>query len=285
MYNTAHLAEEKIIVIICLLFQSTPPPQGNDIAAQFVAPVAATLTQHGGEQPYQQPMGTMPHPEMACLPPQHPYMQQQQMAADEGLPGPHIPPAAAADPHPAPPIELTQQHMAPAPVAPEPQPPQVQPEPVLPVAPLTPEVRATSEPPMPVCSVLIIAPTPQAPNREPAVEPAAAVTHVEPVAAAPAPEPVPEPTPAPAPAEPAPKEPTPEPVKAAPERPASVEKPAKPALTPALRAKKEQEGKWKGGGLVCMHYINGLVQDCSNSLANALELLQSCTKPLTYQIQ
>ena len=26
-------------------------------------------------------------------------------------------------------------------------------------------------------------------------------------------------------------------------------------------------------------YINGLVQDCSNSIANALELLQSCTKP------
>ena len=27
-------------------------------------------------------------------------------------------------------------------------------------------------------------------------------------------------------------------------------------------------------------YINGLVQDCSNSIANALELLQSCRKPL-----
>ena len=26
-------------------------------------------------------------------------------------------------------------------------------------------------------------------------------------------------------------------------------------------------------------YIDGLVQDCSNSSANALELLQSCTKP------
>ena len=26
--------------------------------------------------------------------------------------------------------------------------------------------------------------------------------------------------------------------------------------------------------------IDGLVQDCSNSIANALELLQSCTKPL-----
>ena len=27
------------------------------------------------------------------------------------------------------------------------------------------------------------------------------------------------------------------------------------------------------------HYIDSLVQDCSNSIANALELLQSCTKP------
>ena len=26
--------------------------------------------------------------------------------------------------------------------------------------------------------------------------------------------------------------------------------------------------------------LNGLVQDCSNSIANALELLPSCTKPL-----
>ena len=29
-------------------------------------------------------------------------------------------------------------------------------------------------------------------------------------------------------------------------------------------------------------YIYGLVQDCSNSIANALELLQSCTKPSIY---
>ena len=28
-----------------------------------------------------------------------------------------------------------------------------------------------------------------------------------------------------------------------------------------------------------IQHINGLVQDCSNSSANALELLQSCTKP------
>ena len=26
-------------------------------------------------------------------------------------------------------------------------------------------------------------------------------------------------------------------------------------------------------------HIDGLLQDCSNSIANALELLQSCTKP------
>ena len=26
-------------------------------------------------------------------------------------------------------------------------------------------------------------------------------------------------------------------------------------------------------------YVDGLVQACSNSIANALELLQSCTKP------
>ena len=29
-------------------------------------------------------------------------------------------------------------------------------------------------------------------------------------------------------------------------------------------------------------YIDGLVQDCSNFIANALELLQSCTKPSIY---
>ena len=30
------------------------------------------------------------------------------------------------------------------------------------------------------------------------------------------------------------------------------------------------------------HNIDGLVQDCSNSIANALEFLQSCTKPSIY---
>ena len=29
-------------------------------------------------------------------------------------------------------------------------------------------------------------------------------------------------------------------------------------------------------------HIDGLVQNCSNSIANALELVQSCTKPLIY---
>ena len=30
------------------------------------------------------------------------------------------------------------------------------------------------------------------------------------------------------------------------------------------------------------HEIDGLVQDCRNSIANALELLQSCTQPSKY---
>ena len=29
-------------------------------------------------------------------------------------------------------------------------------------------------------------------------------------------------------------------------------------------------------------YVDGLVQDCSISIANALEILQSCTKPSIY---
>ena len=33
---------------------------------------------------------------------------------------------------------------------------------------------------------------------------------------------------------------------------------------------------------LCIKYIYGLVQDCSNSIANALELLQSCSKPWNY---
>ena len=33
-----------------------------------------------------------------------------------------------------------------------------------------------------------------------------------------------------------------------------------------------------------LHNIDGSVQDCSNSTANALELLQSCTKPSIYDL-
>ena len=33
---------------------------------------------------------------------------------------------------------------------------------------------------------------------------------------------------------------------------------------------------------ICRAYIDGLVQDCSNSIAYALELLQFCTKPSIY---
>ena len=36
---------------------------------------------------------------------------------------------------------------------------------------------------------------------------------------------------------------------------------------------------------VIAKYIDGLVQDCRNSTASALELLQSCTKPLIYPIK
>ena len=31
-------------------------------------------------------------------------------------------------------------------------------------------------------------------------------------------------------------------------------------------------------------YFDGLVQDCGNSIANALELLQSCTKPSIWSL-
>ena len=30
--------------------------------------------------------------------------------------------------------------------------------------------------------------------------------------------------------------------------------------------------------------VDGLVQDCNNSIANALELLQSCTEPWRYRL-
>ena len=40
-----------------------------------------------------------------------------------------------------------------------------------------------------------------------------------------------------------------------------------------------EDGYNDGGGV---QYIDGLVQDFSNSIANALESLQSCTKPSKY---
>ena len=33
-----------------------------------------------------------------------------------------------------------------------------------------------------------------------------------------------------------------------------------------------------------LSYINVFIQDCNNSIANALELLQSCTKPLMWTV-
>ena len=41
-------------------------------------------------------------------------------------------------------------------------------------------------------------------------------------------------------------------------------------------------GGWHYGTRPCIH-IDGLVQDCSNSIANALELLQSCTMRSIWQ--
>ena len=35
-------------------------------------------------------------------------------------------------------------------------------------------------------------------------------------------------------------------------------------------------------GIFCTGHFDGLVQDCRNSIASALELLQSCTKPSIY---
>ena len=36
---------------------------------------------------------------------------------------------------------------------------------------------------------------------------------------------------------------------------------------------------WEGRKTITEAYLDGQVQDCSNSSANALELLQSCAKP------
>ena len=41
----------------------------------------------------------------------------------------------------------------------------------------------------------------------------------------------------------------------------------------------EMTDEWvKGAQIKRMQSFDGLVQDCNNSIANALELLQSCTK-------
>ena len=42
---------------------------------------------------------------------------------------------------------------------------------------------------------------------------------------------------------------------------------------------------WVEGNFGCKcdtDHVDGFVQECSNSIANALELLQSCIKPLMY---
>ena len=36
--------------------------------------------------------------------------------------------------------------------------------------------------------------------------------------------------------------------------------------------------------LCCGYHVDGLVQDCSISIPNALEILQPCTKPLIYYL-
>ena len=45
----------------------------------------------------------------------------------------------------------------------------------------------------------------------------------------------------------------------------------------------EQSSLWMVGGKSLV-YMDGLGQDCVNSIAKALELLQSCTKPLMLSI-
>ena len=47
---------------------------------------------------------------------------------------------------------------------------------------------------------------------------------------------------------------------------------------------KTRLGTWIVVPKIMAGHIDGFVQDCSNSIANALELLQSCTKPSTRPI-
>ena len=41
---------------------------------------------------------------------------------------------------------------------------------------------------------------------------------------------------------------------------------------------------WHPAGHFELYHLDGLVQNCSNSIANALELLQSCTKPSIWSL-
>ena len=54
-----------------------------------------------------------------------------------------------------------------------------------------------------------------------------------------------------------------------------------------LRIYRSEVSRWtaeilRGSAKSYLHYFYGFVQDCSNSSALAVELLQSCTKPLIY---
>ena len=49
---------------------------------------------------------------------------------------------------------------------------------------------------------------------------------------------------------------------------------------PTINAKNKTNNKWDIENTIA--YVDGSVQDCSISIANALEILQSCTKPSMY---
>ena len=51
-----------------------------------------------------------------------------------------------------------------------------------------------------------------------------------------------------------------------------------------LSLNKRQGVNWTSDALVYLVYIDGLAQDCSISIANALEMLQSCNKPSIYAL-
>ena len=60
-------------------------------------------------------------------------------------------------------------------------------------------------------------------------------------------------------------------------------RPGEPYLSPLPESPLVQVMAWCLFDKFRSHiHINGLVQDCSNSIANALELLQSCAKPSIY---